>query len=68
MEKTRKNWEYVNISREQLERIDALIDMALKDHGIHQSRADIIAEAVADYIAKPEIQQKLHSVPRKHRR
>jgi hypothetical protein len=46
--------------------MNPLIDTALKERGIHQSRADIVAEALADYFEKPEVREKLRTVPRSY--
>lgn len=60
---TERQWIYVNISAEQISLVDALIEYALK-RGIHRSRPDIVAEAIAEYIEKPVNQDKLRSVQR----
>lgn len=58
-----KQWVYVNISAEQIALINQLIAYAL-GRGIHRSRPNLVAEALAEYIEKPENQEKLHSVSR----
>ena len=53
-----KQWIYISVSAEQVDQLDKIIEHA-KGRGIHRSRAELVAEAIADYIEKPEIQKKI---------
>lgn len=53
------DWTYINVSPEQTRQIDQIIENAKKQRGIHRSRADIVADALADYFQRPDIKKQL---------
>jgi metal-responsive CopG/Arc/MetJ family transcriptional regulator len=53
-----KPWIYIGVSIEQTKMIDQLKEAA-KKRGIHKSRANFVAEALAEYFEKPNIKHQL---------